>query len=110
MKFLYKHKESTYEFQLSNQVSVRLVSIEPPFYCPLRLLKDGVKLHGISLDPDESDESLVAKIKKYYKTQQNGTVSDAEFIQQLSSWGLDEFANRIETAVWPNDENIQRLE
>ena len=80
MKFLYKHQEDTYVFELSNGIAVQLVYLDPPFNSSLRLIKEGTKLFGISLKNDGSSSSTVEKISRYhFTTEKDLTTSDESF-------------------------------
>lgn len=99
MKFLYKHQEETYEFELSNGIAVQLVYLEPPFNSSLRLIKEGTKLFGISLKNDGSSSSTVEKISRYFTTEKELTTSDESFLQKLIEWDLPKFAERVQEAI-----------
>ena len=99
MKFLYKHQEDTYEFELSNGVAVQLVYLDPPFNSSLRLIKEGTKLFGISLKNDGSSSSTVEKISRYFTTEKDLTTCDETFLQKLVEWNLPKFAERAQEAI-----------
>ena len=109
MKFLYKYQEDAYEFELSNEIAVQLVYLDPPFNSSLRLIKEGTKLFGISLKNDGSSTSTVERISRYFTTEKEFITTDEAFIQKLIEWDLPKFAEKVQEAMQQSSKDNCRL-